>query len=335
MHGARQALLMSLLGGALMLCALAAPASAQDEPAALDQVDQVDQGFDPGLTRDVPGTDPVEEPSQDPIDAAAAEEATDDELSSETVQQPGWGSAADQTPEAKRAEAQEDCAGDTRPANSRMLALPGSIGGDPDDPVGTLILAIAGGALAVAAIAYALRRRGGGKAPRGSLELVATLVGILGGVAGLAVQFVPGVGVREAPTPAATVAVRDINARITHSEYARKTHGQMPMGEDAREVGNVIWVEVRLEGYADKRPVLQYASYDPDHTDALLPGTASEVPVPHGDVDVETHLLPIWIGYPLSERFRAGFRLLDGNRVQAVAETGRMKASEYRYACPG
>jgi hypothetical protein len=333
MDGRRQTLLGSLLGGVLLLCALAGPAAAQNASQPQDTVTD-EQSFDPSLTRAVPETAPVEEPTDEPIDTEDAETAPGSELPAETIEKPGWGNAADQSPRAKEEEAEDDCADDARPPNSKLLGLPSSVGGDSDDPLGTLILVIAGGALAVAAVAYRLRSRRGATAPRGSLELVATLVGILGGIAGIAVQFVPGVGVHDAPTPTATMAVRDINTRITHGEYARKTNGRMPQGEDRREVGNVIWLEVRLEGYADKRPALQYASYNTDRGQ-LLPGTAAQVPLPDGDAEVETHFVPIWIGYPLSERFEAGFRLLDGNRVQAVAETGRMKASRYRYACTG
>lgn len=326
-------MVLLLVAAALLLLACAGPAAAaQDQPVVETTGDQ--QRFDPDLIQDVPDTAPVEEPSDEPIDAADAETTTEDELSNETIQRPGWGSAADQSQQAKRTEAREACNVDAQPPVSKMLGLPGSVGGGSGGPLGWLILAIAGGALAVAGIAYVLRhKRGGSTATRGSLEMVATVVGILGGIAGLAVQFVPGIGVHEARTPSAAMEVRDVNARITHGEYTHKTHGRMPPGDDGDEVGNVIWLEVRLEGYGDKRPMLQYASYDPDLGQALLPGTAAQVPVPRAGDDLETHFLPIWIGYPLSERFVAGFRLLDGDRVQAVAETGRMKASKYRYAC--
>jgi hypothetical protein len=322
-----------LAGSAILLGPGAAAAVGQDQaaqtPAASDEV------FDPGQTQEVQGTEAEEASSDEPLTPEDSEETAEEEPSNETIQQAGWGSAADQTPEAKRVEAQEDCQSGAAPPISRMLGLPGSIGGSEAGSVGWLVLAIAAGALLVAGIAFALRHRRGAPAPRGSLETVATVVGILGAVAGLAVQFVPGIGVHEPPAPAATMLVTDIHTRITAAEYARKTDSDPPPEEDRRQVGNVVWLEIQLEGYGDKDPFLQYGLYDPDAGGALLPGTAKRVPVPPSeDQDKETQFLPVWVGYPLSERFVARFRLLDGNRVQAMASTPRMKASEYRYSCP-
>jgi hypothetical protein len=290
--------------------------------------------FDPDLSAPVAGTQPAEEPSEDPISTEDPTMTTDDEVSNEMLQQPGWGRARDQTTEAKRSEAAADCAAEgVAPPISKMLGLPGAVAVAEADSLGWLILVIAVGALVVAGIAFAVRRRRGASPARGPLESVATVVGILGVIAGLAVQFVPGVGVREAPAPAVKVAVSDVNPRITQAEYADKTHSKRPSREDRREVGNVIWLEIHLEGYRDKELKLQYALFDPDAGGALLPGTAVTVPVPRQGADVETQFLPIWVGYPLSERFEAAFRVLDGRRVQALAATGKMKASKYRYSC--
>jgi hypothetical protein len=96
MDGRRQTLLVSLLGGVLFLCAPAAPAAAEEASQPPDTVSD-QQTFDPGLTQDIPETAPVEEPTDEPIDTEEAETSSDDELSNETVQQPGWGSAADQS----------------------------------------------------------------------------------------------------------------------------------------------------------------------------------------------------------------------------------------------
>lgn len=327
-------LLPALLAGVLLLGLVAVPARGQasptPEPAGQDET------FDPDLSEEMSGTQPEEPASEDPIDpeAGATPEAEEGEVSDETIQQPGWGNAADQTAEAKRAEAETDCSG-AAPPTSKMLGLPGSVGGSEGGAFGALVLVIAAAALVVAGLAYAVRRRRDPSSARGSLESVATVVGILGGIAGLAVQFVPGVGAHEKPAVSATMAVRDVNARIPHVEYARKVNSDLPRPEDRREVGNVVWLEIRLEGYRDKDPVLQYGLYDSGAGagDTLLPGTAVVVPIPHGDEDIETQFVPIWVGYPLSEKFKAAFRLLDGDRVQAIAETDRMKASKYRYSC--
>jgi hypothetical protein len=67
-------------------------------------------------------------------------------------------------------------------------------------------------------------------------------VAIFGGLAGLAVQFIPGIGVREAVPTEARLVVREVHARITRGEYAKKT-GVDTRGVpkiDLREVGDVI-----------------------------------------------------------------------------------------------
>ena len=313
-----------------------APAQGQ-EAATPSATSSVPEGevFNPDLSQPVDGTQPAEAETDEPPEGDDAETAEEEPevLSSKTIRQAGWGSAADQTAKAKHTEAEKDCEG-TPPPTSKMLGLPGSVRGSEGGSLGWLALVIAGGALSVAGIAYWVRRRRGPSTPRGSLESVATVVGILGAIAGLAVQFVPGVGVHETPAPAAKMTVRDINARIPRLEYAKKVKSKkLPKGEDRREVGNVIWLEVRLEGYRDKNVFLQYGLYDPGAGNALLPGTAVVTEIPHGDADVETHFVPIWVGYPLSPKFQAAFRLLDGDRVQAVAETDNMRTSKYRYRC--
>jgi len=319
-----------------VVCAV--PATAQDATpdAAGSPPADVETPFDRSPT-EVPDTEPSLAPSDQAIDAETDKEVVSEGdkktvLSDDTVQQPGWGSAADQSQEAKRDEAEEDCEG-ARPPVSQMLGLPSEIVADRGSTLGWLILATAAGALVVAGLAYGMRRRRGGSGSRGTLETVATVVGILGGVAGLAVQFVPGVGVQERPAPAATMAVSDVNARITHLEYTRETNGEELAPEDELEVGNVIWLEIHLEGYRDKLPSLQYALYDPDAGRALLPGTPAEVRLRRVDADAETRFVPIWVGHPQSKRFQAAFRLLDSERVQAFAETGEMRASRYRYSC--
>lgn len=310
---------------------VAAPAVGQT-PAAPSVKPPADAAvFDPERSSPVPETQPEEAASDEPIRPEDAATTEDEQVAEKTVQQPGWGNARDQTRAAKRTEAARDCTGAV-PPTSRMLGFPGSVAATEGDPLGWLILIVAIGALVVAGIAYAVRHRRGA-APRGPLETVATVVGILGGIAGLAVQFVPGVGVREAPAPVVSMEISDVNRRITQAEYARKTESKPLRGPDGREVGNVIWLEIHLEGYRDKALTLQYASFDSNSSGALLPGTAVTTEVPHEDVDVETQFVPIWVGYPLSEKFEAAFRLLHERRVHAFAETGEMKASRYRYSC--
>jgi hypothetical protein len=286
--------------------------------------------FDPDRSAPLPDTQPEEEPSDDPIGDEDVRMTEDDQLSDETVEQPGWGNARDQSMTAKRAEEQQSCTG-AAPPTSHMLGFPGAVAASESNPFGRLLLIVAVGALVVAGIAYALRR--GKQTERGPLETVATVVGILGSIAGLAVLFVPGVGVEKPPPPDVSMEISDINRRITQNEYAKKTQSKPLRGPDGREVGNVIWLRIHLEGYGDKPLTLQYASFDPDTSGALLPGTAVTAKIPHEDVDVETQFVPVWVGYPKSKRFEAAFRLLHERRVQAIAETGQMKGSRYRYSC--
>jgi hypothetical protein len=324
------------LATVMLLGPCGAPALGQQaaSPSATSTVPK-GEVFNPDLSQPLQGTQAEEAETDEPLEGDDAE-TTEEEpevVTSETIRQAGWGSAADQTPEAKHTEAVKDCEG-TPPPTSKMLGLPGSVQRSEGGSLGWLALVIAGGALVVAGLAYWVRRRRGPSASRGSLESVATVVGILGGIAGLAVQFVPGVGVHETPGPAVKMTVRDVNARIPRLEYAKKVNSKkLPKGEDRLEVGNVIWLEIRLEGYRDKKPSLQYGLYDPAAGNALLPGTAVVTGIPHGDADVETQFVPIWVGYPLSPKFQAAFRLLDGDRVQAVAETDNMPTSKYRYRC--
>ena len=93
--------------------------------------------------------------------------------------------------------------------------------------------------------------------------MVATIVAICAGVAGLAAQFVPGVGVDDAPAPEATMEVRTVNARVTRAEFARRLQVEPPRSSvDRREVGNVIWLQLGLAGYRGERLDLQWGSYE-------------------------------------------------------------------------
>jgi hypothetical protein len=324
-----------LVVAALML-GTAAPAAGQvqDNSAAAPATDA--KVYDPDLAEPVEETTPEATPANEVIvtdDAAKTEEDEEEpQTADKAVQQPGWGNARDQKRAVRLEEANQDCRR-TPPPTSSMLGYPGTVAASEGDPISRLLLIFALGALLVAGVAYLIRRKG--KATeRGSLETVSTILGILGAVAGLAVQFVPGIGVHEKPLPAVSMKVRDITPRIRHAEYARKTHSKRRLrGVDGREVGNVIWLEIHLEGYQDKELTLQYASFDPEANHALLPGTAIRAPLPHGDDDAETQFVPIWVGYPLSEKFEAAFRLLEGGRVQALAQTSEMRSSKYRYSC--
>ena len=151
-------------------------------------------------------------------------------------------------------------------------------------------------------------------------------VAIVGGLATVAAQFIPGIGVDEEPPPEASMEVRQVHTRITRGEFANRTGSTVRLSkDDQREVGNVVWLEIGLRGYSGKRPALQYGLYDRDRgaDGALLPGTAKEVNLQVEANDAQTSLVPIWVGYPRSARFEVQFRLVEGKRVRQMAARKR------------
>ena len=128
--------------------------------------------------------------------------------------------------------------------------------------------------------------------------------------------------------------VREVHPRITRDAFAVATRtSRRGIGTtDRREVGNVIWLEIALRGYADKRPLLQYGLYR-YKDEVLLPNTAKQVPIHVADADAQTSFVPIWVGYPSRDLFQAQFRLLVDGRVRQMAKTGQMSGSAHRYAC--
>jgi hypothetical protein len=215
-----------------------------------------------------------------------------------------------------------------------MLGLPGTIGGDDRSSWGALLitLAICSGLLAF--VIWRRRRRRSSSQPRDALETISTVIAIVGGVVGLAVQFVPGIGIDDPPPPEAHMDVREVHARITHGEYADKTRSAGGLSRaDRREIGNVVWLELDLKGYRDKRLGLQYGLYRPSAGGALVPGTAREIDLTTERQDVESSFLPIWVGYPKEGRFQAQFRLIQNGQVRQMTATGQMRGSQQRYTC--
>lgn len=245
------------------------------------------------------------------------------------------GNAAAQPAQSKRLEARLDCQGERLPT-SPMLGVGGLVTHDDDNRWGVLVLIGAAGAALFVAGAAVRRRRSTAieSKPVDPLESVAMLVAVVGGVVGLAVTFFPGAAATEHPAPEATMEVREVHPRVTRNEYALRTGAdrrQIPE-TDLREVGNVIWLQIALRGYAGKRPTLQYGLYRRD-AEVLLPNTAKEVRLAVEDADEQTSFIPIWVGYPIPERFEAQFTLLEGRRVREMAKTGGMSGSTVRYAC--
>jgi hypothetical protein len=280
------------------------------------------------------------EPSPEGEPPPAKRLDADENTTNTQIKKPGYGSAANQRPEDKRdeiANVAKLCETEGSPPTSTMLGLPGSIGGDDKGALGWHLIVGAVAVLLIAGLAFELKRRGrDAHSAMGPLSTASTLIGVVAGITGLAVQFIPGVAISQPPPPEATMEVGQVHPRITRGEYAKRTHSTVPLKQvDRREVGNVIWVEIELRGYQDKTPFLQYALYDPSAAGALLPGTKKHVELTPKGRDVEALFVPIWVGYPRSESFEAQFRLLDDGQVQQMASTGKMEGSKYRYTCPG
>ena len=252
---------------------------------------------------------------------------------------PGYGAAAGQSPHKKRAEARKSCKRSPFPT-SQMLGVQSRIDAAREASSWPLLaLGVCVGAVVLALAAFLhrrLRADAGGRPPRkGALETVATLVAIFAAIGGLAAQFA-GVGVKERPAREATLVVRDVDARITREDYARTMDPsllRLLKGADRREVGNVVWLELGLRGYEGSRLGLQQATFDPDRGNALLSALEEPLTLPPPDTDADTRFIPVWVGYPASTRFVVEFRLLEGQAVRQLADTGKMRSSRYRYAC--
>ena len=103
---------------------------------------------------------------------------------------------------------------------------------------------------------------------------------------------------------------------------------------DRLEIGNVVWLELRLTGYRDTSMQLQWALFYAGAGRSLIAATEQEGTIPVDDSsDVHSQFLPIWIGSPRVPRFRVEFRLLDHGQVRQIASTGAMRGITYRYAC--
>ena len=244
---------------------------------------------------------------------------------------------AAQTAHAKRIERRRSCGAHNLAAafmpRVRAELLPYDTGGSWT--AFAVALGIVAALLLVAAVVLKRRAAAGDREPpaaKGMLETAAMVVAICGGVAALAAQFIPGVGVHTRPVPEADMAVRKVDARITRQAYAHAVHARTrPRKIDRNELGNVVWVELRLRGYEGRPMSLDYGPYV-DH--ALVGEPKHWIGIPAPETDDETTIIPIWIPYPSDQKvFQAQFRLLDSRGVRAIAGTGDMRGPRYRYAC--
>jgi hypothetical protein len=322
---------------ALRTCIVVLALATWPAAAAAQVVEDGATLVDPGATIEstpTPEASPTTTPTSSPEPGATPTVAPPP--SQRDFIQPGYGSAAQQSPGSKRSERRRACDDAQRPPTSRMLGSAGSVPGGGGAGWVPLVLAIAAGAALFAGVAYRSRKREGEDSRPGALEGVSTLVAICGGLAALAGQFVPGATIGDRVAREAAMVVRDVKPRITRAEYADKMRLSVDhLSEtDLDEVGDVVWLEITLSGFEDDRLRLQYGSYDIDASETLLPGTDRRVRLTAPGSDRETIFLPVWIGFPSSKRFVAEFRLVDHQgEVQQMVATGPLKGSRYRYGC--
>jgi hypothetical protein len=347
----------ALLAAALLAFGFtAARASAQD-PVAADTaggaavIQNPDTIVNPVATAQDATPTPTPESSATPVPFATpgASATPAPKPSQKIFGTPGYGNAAKQKPAQKRKEQRRACRYSAIvPPTSHMLGVPGvssGSGGGGGSWI-PLVLAIAVGAGLFAAAAYKLRKRNPDGGQVGMLEGFATFVAICGGLAALAAQFFPGARVEQKPPQRVAMTVRDVKPRITRGEYLKQmgvplkpANGKKsPLSRvDLDEVGNVVWLQITVQGFKGRDLRLQYGSYDLDsHSEALLPDTSKPVALTRPSHNVQTYFYPAWVGYPRSKRFKAEFRLIDlkAGGVQQLAETEAMRGTQFRYVCP-
>jgi len=223
---------------------------------------------------------------------------------------------------------------------SPLAAIAGSNVTDRQDrwPWHLLVVALL---ILIAAFAVRARRRRGTKQGPGmsNLEAGATIVGIAVALPGIAGLFFPGIGSQHHPPARATMVVRDVQARVTRGEFI--THAIPPQGRpklahsfDRQEIGDVIWLQLGLDGFRGDALTLTWASYSRPGGYSLIPKTDDALEIRVGKHnDAETRFLPVWVGLP-KYAFQVRFRLIDERReLREVARTGDMRGSQLRYAC--
>jgi hypothetical protein len=321
--------LLCLLVAAALLPAAPAAAAQEDEAIGVDEQAIV---APEAVPEDSPTPTPTPTATTDPTDPADTPEPG--ATPTPSVEREQGNNAAVQPTREQQQEAKQRCAAST----SSLLAKSGSQIVDDDRSWAWLPLLIAAVGAALAIGAHAVRRH---RAPRedetppSTLEVASALVAICAGVAGLAVQFVPGIGADEAPAPRATMEVRAVDARITRQDYADRLGLAQDENElNRREVGNVIWLQIHLKGYRGRTLVLSYGSYETKPGAPLVASTTRTAPITVSDDSHEqTRFQPIWVGYPSLKRFHVQFQLLENEAVREIAKTGPMRGDRARYAC--
>jgi hypothetical protein len=283
----------------------------------------------PTPTTDATGTP---EPIGPPVvpDATPETERRTREALRRTFESP---SAAARPEPAKTAEKLESCkAGRRLPTSGMQRLRPGRVTSDQRRSRLALAIGALGFVAALAGVLWLARRRRASSERKGPLDVVAAVVAIAGGIAALAAQFIPGVGVREQPPPEIAMTVTQVHARVQRASYAAAVNAEAPRGLDRQEIGNVVWLRIDLRGFDDDALELEWAEYNVNSGGALLPDTEDRRRL-HVTEPAETRFEPVWVGYPRSGRFQVQFRVVDRGKVLGMARTGPMQGTQYRYGC--
>ena len=309
-----------MIGAALVT----APAAMAQEAVEVDQEAIV-----------APAAEDTPTPSPPPPPRPARARAVTSRRCAAPVIEPEGNNASMQERPAKEREARDHCIANP----SRLLAMGGSEAVDDGRSWAWLPFLIAAVCTALVAGAYTVRRRRApgpqGQPPPSLLEVVATIVAICAGVAGLAAQFVPGVGVEHAPAPEAAIDVRTVNARVTREEFARRLASRAaPLAARPPRSRQRDLAAARARGLP--RPALgppvglirdqagrpargRHHRHDPDR-DQRGQRRADALPARVGRL-------------PALKRFHVQFRLLQAGQVREIASTGPMRGDLARYAC--
>jgi hypothetical protein len=302
-------------------------------PATVTEVTPAPEDTSPGAGDAVPGPE-----------GSAPEGGEAPPSGRDTPLTPGQtaGIAGSQPSEARLDEYERSCNAKVLWPVSPLASIGGSVVTDRQDRWPWALLVIAALILIpLLAVKERRRRTKGEDKPSpatGRLETTATIVGIAVALPAIAGLFFPGVGIKHHPPAQATMAVREVQARVTRGEFVRRAvpPAERPRlrREDRREVGHVVWVELGLAGFRGDDLTLTWASYSRAGGYSLIPRTDNAIRVDVGeDSDAETRFVPIWVGLP-KQKFQVRFRLIDAHRtLRQVARTDDMRGSRLRYAC--
>jgi hypothetical protein len=246
------------------------------------------------------------------------------------------GPQANQSPTQRRASAERSC----ERARSRGVPAGAQFAVVLKRPAQWPYLLLAFAACAAGVyIAVLVRRRRrtmhSQRVDQGLLERFSGLVALATGVLTLITQFFPGVGVNDRPRPSAAMTVRQVDAHITRDRFERAAGVRRRLPVASRdELGDVIWLELKVAGYRGRPLVLTLEKAEPGYDAAAIPATQRQVRLINpDDADAVRIWLPLWVALQ-RERFQVRFYLTEGNKgLLQVARTKVLRGVRDRNPC--